>query len=241
MSIAYIIFEKQPEAGRPAWSAASAHEFIRDRQADPEGGLGKLISLSEKAVDGYEAVIAKFDCATADTSPLEISLRLVPLSRTVTYAIEDEAALDDAASQADAALASEIQAWVSTEVADRWRTWARLALAKQAFGRLGGMKRFEIGSDGYYHVELKDKHPRSTTPMTGSFTFLQKLIPFLAFPALYIPLTYTTLSFPPIPAYFSYLLLSLLFALLIQSALKLAIAHTRPLPRAEAAFKKLKK
>ena len=95
MSIAYIIFEKQPEAGRPAWSAASAHEFIRDRQADPEGGLGKLISLSEKAVDGYEAVIAKFDCATADTSPLEISLRLVPLSRTVTYAIEDEAALDD--------------------------------------------------------------------------------------------------------------------------------------------------
>ncbi len=73
------------------------------------------------------------------------------------------------------------------------------------------------------------------------FTFLQKLLSFLAFPALYIPLTYTTLSFPPIPAYFSYLLLSLLFALLIQSALKLAIAHTRPLPRAEAAFKKLKK
>jgi len=95
MSIAYIIFEKLAEDGRPPWTPASAHEFIKERQADPDGGLGHLIGLYEKSTQGYEAVVAKFECATSDRNPLDITFRVVPVSRTVTYAVEDEPALDD--------------------------------------------------------------------------------------------------------------------------------------------------
>lgn len=69
-------------------------------------------------------------------------------------------------SDADQALAAEIAKWTTAEVADRWRTWARMNLLKRPYGRIGGVKRFEIGEDGKYHVELKDKPPRSTTPLT---------------------------------------------------------------------------
>ena len=95
MAIAYILFEKLPEDGRPPWTPASAHEFIKERQRDPDGGLGHLIGLFEKSSQGYEAIVAKFECATSDRSPFDLTFRIVPVSRTVTYAVEDEPALDD--------------------------------------------------------------------------------------------------------------------------------------------------
>jgi hypothetical protein len=95
MAIAYILFEKLPEDGRPPWTPASAHEFIKQRQRDPNGGLGHLIGLFEKSSQGFEAIVAKFECATSDRSPSDLTFRIVPVSRTVTYAVEDEPALDD--------------------------------------------------------------------------------------------------------------------------------------------------
>ena len=56
----------------------------------------------------------------------------------------------------------------------------------------------------------------------NSFPFPLKLLCGLSFPAAYISLTYSTLSFPPLPAYFSFLLISLLFSFLLQSLLMLA-------------------
>lgn len=74
------------------------------------------------------------------------------------------------------------------------------------------------------------------------FGFLQKLLAALAFPALYLPLIYSTLSFPPLPPYFAYLLLSLLFALLFQSLLKFAASLLNPPPRKpREVFKRLRK
>ncbi len=68
-------------------------------------------------------------------------------------------------STSDEELAKTIQAWMTDEIADRWRTWTRMALLKEPFGRIGGVKRFEVGEDGLYHVELKDRDPRITTPL----------------------------------------------------------------------------
>jgi hypothetical protein len=93
--IAYIIFEKQEEDGRPPWSAAAAHEFIKQRQADPDGGVGKLIGLYEKSTLGYDAVVAKLDCATADRGPRDTAFRIVPISKSGSYLVEEDPALDD--------------------------------------------------------------------------------------------------------------------------------------------------
>ena len=89
--IVYIIFEKREEGGRPPWTSTADHEFIKMRQADPNVGLGKLTGLYEKAAPGLDVIIAEFENGAARRH----ALRVVPLSDTVVYIIEDDEGLDD--------------------------------------------------------------------------------------------------------------------------------------------------
>lgn len=79
--IDYIVFEKKPDGDFPAWTLERAKQFCEDQKHD-------VLDYEDSTV----FIVAKLTNATADG---EKNYRMIELTPTLTFVVEDEPSLDE--------------------------------------------------------------------------------------------------------------------------------------------------
>ena len=79
--IDYVLFEKKPEQDRPAWTLEMVKEFCEDQKYD-------VVSYEDSTL----FIVAKLTNATADG---EKDYRLIEVTPTLTFLVEDDPSLDE--------------------------------------------------------------------------------------------------------------------------------------------------